>query len=195
MKSLSLLVFLLLAICCKDNSQSNLEKIVLSPATVSELVLGDSIQFAAGYFDKTGQSQVAVPSWESSNPGIVTMRTTGVAIPKAVGTASIKATFKGIQSPSVILNVTKSSNKVYSVSISVAKTTLSLNETITFSALALNFDGVPIAGKSASWQTEDADIILINGNGFASAVGQGMTEITAVIENVKSAPKKMIVAL
>ena len=170
----------------QSNQTSNFE---VTPATVASIAVspvnpsiagGTSQQFTATatYTDSSTQDVTGTVSWSSSNPGIASIASTGLAAGRTSGTTTIAAQMNGI-SGQTTLTVTGGPALV-SVSVSptsshiAAGTTVQLNATGTYSdGSTQNLNG------STVWTSAATGTATVNASGLVTGAAAGQATIQA----------------
>jgi len=122
-------------------------------------------------------------TWTSSQTGIATIDTSGLATGLALGTTTITAKSSNNITSSTILTV--SNKTVTSLTLNPTSTTLSLSgvsggQTVQFTATAAFSDGsFSTVTNQASWNSSVPTVASVNSTGLCSAVSIGSTSITA----------------
>ena len=184
---------------CSSPSVTSLQ---LTPATET-LGAGDTAQFTAtatytqgtqGSHPSSQQNVSSTVTWTSSNPGVATISSSGLATAVGAGTTVITASIDGYPgqvSATAALTVIGSSGGSTSatlVSLSVipgAQTVATLNETTQFLAIGTTSTGATVdLTNQVSWSSSSTQIATVGAHtGLATAVGQGTSTITAIYGN------------
>ena len=159
--------------------------VVVSTVTVSpspsSLVTGRTEQLTATLRDASGNllSGFAI-TWSSSNAGLVSVSSSGVATAKAVGSATITATAGG-KSGGATVNV--STPVVASVSVSPSSGTIGVGQTEQFAATPLDASGTALSA-TVSWSSNDASVVSVSSSGVVTGKAAGSATITAIAGGV-----------
>ena len=166
-----------------------LSSITVTPAAPANLAVGFTTQFiaTAAYSDGSNADITSNVKWASSDTGIATISSAGLAAGVAAGTANITATFSSVTNPVVILTVVPAPALS---SITVTPTTpdnLAVGSTQLFVAMGKYADGetMDITSK-ATWTSSDVNIATVSSAGVATGVAIGSTNITAALSGVTS---------
>jgi uncharacterized protein YjdB len=164
-----------------------LQTITVAPSSAS-VVKASTVQFTATGTNDDGSTANTISNlvWTSSNTGIATVDTKGLATGVTAGTATISASSAGITG-SATLTVTNSAL----VSIAVTPTTAQISvsglagpTTQQYTAIATFADGShQDISSSTTWNSTNTAIATINSNGLATAVSGGVVTITATSGN------------
>ena len=149
--------------------------VALSPTSAS-LMTGDTMQFSATPRDGDGNVLAGRSvSWTSSNPGIVTVSSTGLAIAKAAGSAQITATSDSVEesAPVSVVGVI-----VDSVEVSPTVTSIMPGQSAQFSATLLDSRGRPMKG-SVEWSVDDSALASVTATGVVTAKSAGTVTVVA----------------
>ncbi len=175
--------------------QCALSNVVIAPSSAS-VEVGRTTGISAAVA-QINCSSVSV-SWSSATPGVATVSgsgvnavVTGVAPGSAVVTATATA---GSQSASGNATVAVAVRPVASVTIAgPSATTLAEFQQLTFSATALDADGVALAGRAVTWTSSAPAIVSISSGGTVTALSPGSTTIIAASEGRSSSPVTLTV--
>jgi len=182
-----------------------LEYITVTPNPAS-VPVGNTIQFTAigHYSDDSTVNFTNSANWNSSVPGLATIRTTGQSFPgRALGVAEggpvyITASRFGVESAPAVLTV--SAPVLESISLTPLSPSIPAGRTIQFTATGHYSDGsVGIVTASADWTSSDPDIASIQTAGETSPglargvdVG-GPVDIEASLHGVSSPASSLTV--
>ncbi len=193
-------VFLLIGIALPLAGCTNplVDTLTVSPTTQS-VIVGQSAQFTAtgtvghgSNHPSTTSNVTDTATWTSSVPGVATVSSQGVATGVGAGTTTITASingYTGVTSASAVLTVSGSSGGVGPgttvVSLAVIPSSQSVavpTQTAQFLAIGTTSTGQTVdVTNAAVWSSSSQQIATIGANtGFATAVGQGTTTITAL---------------
>jgi uncharacterized protein YjdB len=132
-------------------------------------------------------------TWNSSNPVVATVSSTGLVNGNAVGSASISATCDGTVSGSVTAQVTPV--PVSSVSVSPTSLTLVLVQPGPFPqaqllATARDSAGntLSLQGRQVSWSSNNIPVADVNNSGVVTGRALGSAQITVTVDGVPSPP-------
>jgi len=119
----------------------------------------------------------AVSGWESSNAAVVTVNaTTGLATAVANGTATITAHAGNVSgSTTVVVQQAAASVTI----VPPTDTLRSLGATGQYSAVVKDAGGSVIAAPSVNWNSTNAAVVTLDGNGLATAVSNGSAYVQA----------------
>ena len=171
--------------------------IEVTPANAS-IDEGDSQQYMAtgNYSDGSSQDVTTSASWNSSLPGVASIDSNGLASGLLGGTTDITASLDGITSNPASLEVI-APPPVVLVTIEVTPANASIDEgdSQQYQATGNYSDGSSqdISG-SASWDSSDANVASIDGNGLASGLVAGTTMISASMNGITGTAKLEVVA-
>ena len=171
--------------------------VTVTPATITALTInpaapsvakGLNSQFAVrGTFsDATTQDLTFDATWASSVPAVATVSdaagSKGLAQALAVGTATISATFDGVNGATLL---TVTAVALQSITVSPANPTLLSQSSRSFQASGLYSDGSTADITSqAVWTSADPDLVTIAANGTAKTVVPGTTSISASLQGI-----------
>jgi len=141
------------------------------------LTVGESAQLlaVATLADGNKSNLTSEVAWQSANPAIAIVATSGVVTAVAVGTVEIRATHQGITGTEqmVVPSVT-------SVAISGVRNPMAIGDAEQLTATALLSNNLKKnVTTRAAWVPSDAGVFTISAAGVLTAVGKGLTNIRA----------------
>ncbi len=146
---------------------------------------GELFDVEAVYFDQYGIQRDYTLTWQSENQSIATVNN-GKVEGKAAGTTTIVVTYLDA-SRALQVTIVADAAAVASVTIETPlSTSLNLLEEVQLSAKIRNIDGEIIEGKVLEWFTENQAIATVSSTGLVKALANGVVEIHAKSEGVKS---------
>ncbi len=145
-------------------------------------------QIDAFYTNQYGVVESVDLEYRIADNNIATVSETGLITAIATGQTSALVTFGETRSNDIIVTVVGSLADVATIIISADKSILTVAETTSFTATALNAQNDVLVGKTFQWQSSQPSIASIDENGIVTAMANGMTEITANSEGITSAP-------
>ncbi|MBV8205411.1 MAG: choice-of-anchor D domain-containing protein, partial [Acidobacteria bacterium] len=155
-----------------------LQALTITPANPS-IMTSQTQQFqATGSFSDGGtQDLTASVSWSSSNPSVAVIgAATGLASGANAGTTQITATIGNISSPATTLTVTAAAVTLQSIGITPANPTITLGNTIQFSATGTYSDASSHdISSSVAWSSATQAVATIASNGMATGLTAGAT--------------------
>ena len=174
----------------------SLTGLTISPAMGSVTVAtGQTSQFQAqaiytesGHETTSGDVTSQV-SWQSSNPAVATISTTGLATGVSAGTAVITGSMKGaFGTVAATSNITVTAASAPRILASLAitpstQTLAAVGDTARFLAIGTYNGGSPatqdLSGQ-VRWQSSDASVARVDATGLATGIAAGQATITAV---------------
>ncbi|MBV7599074.1 Ig-like domain-containing protein [Aeromonas sp. sia0103] len=167
---------------------SNAVVVSVAIAPISPLAAGTSTQLkvTATLSDTTTQDVSAQANWLSSNPGVFSVTSTGLATGVTVGSASVSVNVQGVTAS---LPVTVSNAVLSSLVISSTSSINLLNtvRTITFTAIGHYSDGsTQNVTSSATWRMNGGLLALGLGNTYVLVIPLGSTNFQAELNGVSS---------
>ncbi len=169
-------------------------RVEVSPSTMT-LEVGGTFQFMATALTSDGMTISDVTyTWSSDDTEVATMDETGLVTAIAAGTAMITASADGITSMPVAVVVQDIPPEVASIVVDMSSLMdmpalmLVVGETHQFMAVARTSDGTMIGGVKFEWSSDDTEVATVDMTGLVSAVGAGMADITAMIDEITSEP-------
>jgi uncharacterized protein YjdB len=153
--------------------------VVITPdATV--LDSGALIQLAVTVLNDKGDTlDAGTVRWASSDTGVVTVSTTGLARGVALGQATITASSAEARSSSTITVQRARSAQDASISVAPSSADLPLGKTLQLTAVVRDGSGAAIAGAPVVWSTSNAAVASVSATGLVQGNGTGMASITA----------------
>lgn len=128
----------------------------------------------------------AQPTWQSSDPAVVTVDDRGLIRAAALGSAEIVAEAGGATSPPLRVTVEQRAARIR-VTPAEAERLESLGATLDLSAIVEDAGGNPIPGASVTWQTSNAAVVTIDEAGRVTAIGNGAAIVRASTATYASA--------
>ncbi len=162
---------------------------LVDPATLEQLVItqssaviaqNTSLQYIAVGVFSDGTRRVLTPSvqWQSLNPSLVTVNGGGLATGIAPGTTQLNASFQGVTSPTVSLQVTSAT--LQSLTMAPATLQVALGTVEPLTATGTFSDGsTQDLTASVMWSSNNALIATIDNTGAVEGVGVGEAQLTA----------------
>ena len=169
--------------------------VTVSPASMM-ITVGGMFQFMATAMTDDGMViEEAEFTWMSDDTEVATVDETGLVTTVAAGTAMITATASGVTSMPATVTVVESAPEVDSVEIVDAMPLmLETGDTHQLMAVARTSDGTMIGDVTFAWSSDDNGVATVDSTGLVTAVGAGMTDITAMTEETTSEPVSVTVA-
>src|SRR5688572_202344 len=151
----------------------------ITPSSPSVSV-GQQSQLVARVFD---QNQVEMTgqaiAWTSSSTAVAAISSSGMLQAYSSGITTITAT-SGLLSATVVASVVCTS--VASVRISPASASILWKATTTLVAEALDANGQVLAGRSATWSSQNPSVASVSSTGLVTGLDDGTSVVTANIE-------------
>ena len=151
-------------------------------AAATVVAVGQSLQAAATLKDADGNvlSDRTI-AWQSSNPALATVNSTGIVTGVAVGQVTISA----IADAKVgSLGLTTTQKSVASVAITPDNGSVYRGQTAQLKAEARDASGTMIAGKTFTWQSSTPAVATVSATGLVTTLTVGTTTITASVDGV-----------
>ena len=134
-------------------------------------------------------------TWMTDDTEVAMVDDTGLVTAVAAGTAMITATGNDVTSMPATVTVEELAPEVSSVEIVDAMPLmLVVGETHQLMAVARTSDGTMVGGAAFVWSSEDSEVATVDSTGLVTAVGAGMTDVTAMIDGATSEPVTVTVA-
>jgi large repetitive protein len=148
---------------------------------MEELFIGTTRQLVAGPQNEDGRY---VPgqsvTWSSSNEGVVSVSSTGLATAVSSGTAVISATAGGVTGTAEI----KVRFPVGQVTVTPAGGTIRREGAIQLTAAITDQGGTPRTNRAVTWTSLSPAVATVSSSGLVSGVTDGQAVITATSEGV-----------
>lgn len=150
------------------------ERIVVTPSSYS-LKVGNGYNLLTTIYPETTTDKSV--SWTSSDPNVVTVDETGHVNAISLGIATITATVQDGSGVAGVCEITVTPTPANGIKIEYSgKTSLYVGDEIALSATVTPNDA---ADKTVTWQTQNAEVLQVNGQGVVKAVGLGEAWISA----------------
>jgi uncharacterized protein YjdB len=171
--------------CSSDGGPSEIQDLVNSIQValgLNQLTVGQTVQAGAIARDASGGalSGIAI-AWSTSNTSVVTVSSSGMVTAVAPGQATITGT---VGTKSASANVTVVQVSVASVSVALTAASVQIGQPVSATATTRDASNAVITGRPVSWSSSNLSVATISGTGAITAVGAGVTTITATSENV-----------
>ncbi|MES2177443.1 MAG: Ig-like domain-containing protein [Gemmatimonadota bacterium] len=162
-------------------------------ADATTLVVGQSAQARAVARDAGGNSLVdQTISWKSSDASIVSVSSGGMLTGTAPGDAVITAT---AASRAATLPLTVRPKPVIRVSVTLAASSITVGQTTTAVAAALDADNAVLGNRVIIWDSSNNAIARVSTSGVVTGVSTGTVTISALSEGVRGSATLVVVAL
>jgi uncharacterized protein YjdB len=150
----------------------------VSPPTSSKQV-GETVQLSATLKDATGNilSGQSV-TWSSSATAVATVSAAGLVTANAIGSTTISASAGGKTGSA---SITVMPEPIASITLSTANDTLLVGETLQLNATLRDQQG-NVVTRLVTWTSNSPTVASVNGQGLVTAVGDGITTITATAD-------------
>jgi uncharacterized protein YjdB len=151
-------------------------------APASTVSIGQSLQASAILKDADGNVLTGrVVSWQSSNPALATVTSSGLITGVAIGQVTISAISDGKIGATAVAVTQK---PVASVAITPANGSAMIGQSAQLKADALDASGTAIGGKTFAWQSSNPSIATVSASGLVSTLAAGTTTISASTDGV-----------
>ena len=153
----------------------------VSPSTAS-IAVGQPVQLTAIARGAAGQVLSLTGrtvSWATGSPSIATISASGIATGVSPGTTTIIATVDGRQGSATVPVLVV---PVASVVVNPPSTSVTVGQSTTLTATALDANGIPLAGRVVGWSSSDNAIASVSSNGTVTGVAVGNAVITATVD-------------
>lgn len=150
------------------------------------LMSGQMSVLTAAYFDPYGISQDVTFVWSSTVPSVATVDAQGKVTAIMDGQTIVQPSYNGFAGPPINVTVVSDLTSVAFVQVTSPKTSLTLGEKVQLTASVRNINNEILPGKTVEWFSENSSIVTVSTSGEVTAVGQGVAEVHAKSEGVKS---------
>ena len=145
-------------------------------------VLGQKAQLTA--YEKPSASAVQdvtnTATWQSSNPAVATVSSTGLLTALTLGSTVITATDQATTGSLVVTVVAKSVTAV----LVVGPTTLPTGQAVVLTASATTTGGKQVVTDGVTWQSSNPAVASVAGDGTLTALSRGTTTVSATYQGV-----------
>lgn len=145
--------------------------------TVSRsLTDGESVQLAASTRDDKGAALDGRPvNWSSSNPAVIEVSPTGLAVAKSDGSATLTATSEG---KSATVDLTVAPAAVALVAVTPSRVSMEVGEKVKLNAEARDARGNVLAQRPLAWTSSKDAVVTVGADGSVSGVAVGTATIS-----------------
>ncbi len=152
------------------------------------LLIGENRKLEFVYLNEFGVAEDVTPVWRVGDMAVATVSIDGTVLAIGKGQTTVTAMVGGVESESVPINVSETSNDVNKVLVESPKEVIQVGEMVQLTATAWNVESMLIEGKQATWEVNDTNIAEVSQAGTLTALANGEVLITATIDNVASEP-------
>ncbi|MGH7653443.1 MAG: Ig-like domain-containing protein [Gemmatimonadaceae bacterium] len=156
----------------------SISSITVTPTPAFVVVHGTQ-QLTAVVRDSIGN---AIPGltviWQSNNPGVATVTSSGLVTGVTNGAAVISASIGGYLGTSTITVQTVITLGPSSVTVAPATAVVGIGRTVQFEATATDSSGNTFPNATATWVSSDPGVVSISSTGLATGVTAGTVTIT-----------------
>ena len=151
--------------------------LLASPDSLRFIALGDTAAASAAVLFATGDSIPGLaPAWSSTDPQVAESLSDGRFASVSAGRASAVASFAAFRDTvALVVDPTAASVQVTPGSAELT----ALGATRDFDASITDANGNPVAGATAAWSSTDTEVATVDGQGTATAQGNGEALIVA----------------
>lgn len=160
--------------------------LLISPTDVSHLV-GETQQYTAAVTYSSGLAidVTTLASWDTSNHGVATINSSGLATTVSIGNVNITATYNAFTG-STPLEV---HHTLVSIAISPSSASINVSATQQFTAIGTYNDAATEdLTTQVLWGSSDLSKATISSVGLATGVAHGSPSITAVLNTIHAVP-------
>ena len=163
-------------------------RVTVSPSSAQEMTVGDTLSFTATARAANGTERDDVSiTWTSSDTGVVSITSAGVATAVSAGMVTVRAMADGVSSSPVTITVVEPPPPppmVATITVSPTDPSIEEGQTQQFEAMAMTDDGMAIPDAMITWMSSDDGVATIDADGLATGVNGGVTTITAIADGV-----------
>ena len=167
----------------------------IQPASGWTLSLGDTLAFEGIALDRLDRTiPGAAFQWSSNNTGVLTINSSGQAVGRGLGQATVTATLSGATSITATATGTVGPAGLHTLVVTPGSVTFdALTATRELSVVGRDRFGNPVELEGVSWTSGDTDVARVSATGVVRAIGNGSTTVTAASEDVVSNPVQIVV--
>ncbi|HEV8410345.1 MAG TPA: Ig-like domain-containing protein [Gemmatimonadaceae bacterium] len=156
----------------------SISSIIVAPSPAFVVVHGTQ-QLTATVRDASGSVITGLTVvWQSNNPGVATVSSTGLVTGVTNGSAIISASIGGFLGTSSVTVQTVITLGPSSVAVSPTAATVGIGRTQQFTATATDSTGNTFPNATATWSSSNPAIVSISATGLATGVSAGVATIT-----------------
>jgi hypothetical protein len=193
-KIFALACLAIFAVACSKKTDDTPPATVPEQLTINEasgsINVAANFTFTLKYFNTVGQ-QTTPPAnivWSSTNTAVATVNQQGIATGVSAGQTQIKAVYNNITATALLTVVTNNMQLATIVLNPATLLELKLNEASTIIAEGKNSVGGTVSGLTFTWQSDNAALAEMSGNGTATGKNYGTANVTASANGIQSAP-------
>lgn len=180
---------------CESDNVERVETLT-SPAVFSRVALGESETNVTGEIHlmigttrimttNSNSSRTRVLHWNSSNPEVVTVTSSGVAQGVSSGSAVLTVVGAGVnEAYRVVVESTLDPEVVAFVQVASPTTSLTVGGTVQMAALVSNATGTLIDGRPVHWSIAAGSAVTVNTTGLVTAIAPGTATVQATVAGV-----------
>lgn len=154
------------------------EQISLSP--------GGMFSLEATYFNEFGIEEEVMFMYNMDDPDIAAVDNEGKVTGVMAGMTQLFVSYNGLTASPVNVNVVGDPESVASVQVNAPTTTLVAGEKVQLTVVIRNILGEILQNKPVEWFSENASLATVSATGEVTALSNGVVEIHAKSEGVKS---------
>ena len=162
--------------------------VTVSPSSAQEMTVGDTLSFTATARAANGTERDDVSiTWTSSDTGVVSITSAGVATAVSAGMVTVRAMADGVSSSPVNITVVEPPPPppmIATVTVSPTDPSIEEGQTQQFEAMSMTDDGMAIPDAMITWMSSDDGVATIDADGLATGVSAGVATITATADGV-----------
>ena len=158
------------------------DDIVIEPMN-EPLYAGEEIRLEATPHDKRGWPVYRGVTWQSADPAIAAVTPHGTIAGRAPGTVRMTAALDDARA-SIVIPVLPP--RVAAVDIADPPTVVSVGQSVTLTATALDGANAPLPGRAIQWSSSDVRVAVVTGDGHVAALAPGSATLTATCEGVRA---------
>ena len=157
---------------------ASISAINVSPSPAFVVVHGTQ-QMTAAVLDANGKPLTGLTViWQSNNPTVASISSTGLVTGLTVGAAVVSASIGGYLGISNVTVATTITLGPSSVALSPASATVGIGRTVQFTATATDSTGNTYPNATATWKSSNAAVVSISSTGLATGLSAGVATIT-----------------
>jgi len=136
-------------------TQAVATSLTVSPPSVT-VTIGGTVQLAATVHASDGSVMTGLPiTWQTDDPVVANVTSVGLVTGKAVGTATVTASARGVSGTAMVFVVIQ---PVARLSITPQTPGVLVGDSVLLDSNPIDSNGIPLSGRLITWSTGDASI-------------------------------------
>lgn len=168
---------------------------ILTNVDSLSLLVGETFQLEATYYYNMWKAEEADLFWQSNAPQVAEVTDDGLVSARAKGQTNIQIWNPGEDTVFVNVSVVENDASVAQVRVVGSKSTLAVGEELQLTAQAFDVNDREVAYSEVLWASTNPGSVTVSSSGLVRGEADGTAEITATIDEVVSAPYKVMVGV